>query len=105
MPAAVPTVPGRPPRRARHLLPPGAPRRAEILAALALAGLLTGVLLAPLTLALGVTFHAFGRLSRLRPAWLLVPASGGAVATLAAGPGRALDGLTAAPRGVLAVLA
>jgi len=105
MPAAAPTLPERVPRRARYLIPPDAPRRAEFLAAAALAALLAGVLFAQLTLIATVVFHAFGRLSRLRPSWLLTPAACGLAAVLGVGLPRALAGFWAVPSGVGHLLA
>jgi hypothetical protein len=102
MPAA---ASNRPPRRARHLIPPGTPRRAEVLAVAALAALLTGVLFAQLTLITAIAFHAFGRLSRLRPSWLLVPAACGLVAVLGVGLPQALAGCWAVPSRVGHLLA
>ena len=82
-------VPQRPPRRARYLVPLGLPRRAEILAALAIVALVASALLIPLALLLAVAFHAVSRLSRWRPQWLAIPACSGAVWLLAIGPGAA----------------
>jgi hypothetical protein len=94
----------RAPRRARYLIPPGTPRRREVLAVLSLLALLTGLLFAQVTLGLAVAFHATGKITRWRPAWLAVAAAAGLVWILALGPGTALAGLTAAPRAVLALL-
>jgi hypothetical protein len=105
MAAALPNVPQRPPRQGRYLIPPGTPRRAEILAAAAVAALLAGVLFAQLTLVLAVVFHAFSKLSRLRPQWLAVPAAAGAACVLAAGPRPALAGFCAAPARVAGLIA
>src|SRR5260370_17357936 len=87
MPAAVPLVPERPPRRARYLIPLGTPRRGEVLATLAVVIALAAALLAPLTLLLLVAFYPISRISRWRPVWLAVPACCGAVWLLAVGPG------------------
>ncbi|HEY7431695.1 MAG TPA: hypothetical protein VH641_13320 [Streptosporangiaceae bacterium] len=105
MPAAAPHLPERLPRRARYLIPLSAPRRAEVLAAAALAALLAGVLFAQLTLIAAIAFHAFGKLSRLRPSWLLVPAACGLVAVLGVGLPRSLAGYWAVPSGAGHLLA
>lgn len=101
MSAAVPD----PPRRARYLIPPGTPRRREILATLALLGVLIGLLFAQVTLGLAVAFYATGKITRWRPVWLAVPAACGAVWVLAIGPAAAVSGFAAAPRAVTAMLA
>src|SRR6266516_2785775 len=72
MPAAVAAAPRRA-RRARYVIPLGTPRRRELLAALAVLGVLGGLLLAPVTLGLAVAFHAIGKITRWRPVWLAVP--------------------------------
>src|SRR5689334_12413265 len=90
MHAIVPRAPRRPPRRARYLVPLGTPRRGEVLAAVAAAAVIAGVLLAPLTLILFATFHAVSKVSRWRPLWLWVPAACGAIWALVAGPGEAM---------------
>ena len=105
MPASVTTAAERDPRRARSLLPPDAPRRSDLAAALALAGLLTHLLLAQLTLLLAVALDLTGRVSRWRPLWLGAPAAAGFLWVLAIGPGRALAGFTAGPHQVLGYLA
>jgi len=105
MPAAAPTLPERLPRRARYIIPPDLPRRAEFLAAAALATVLAGVLFAQLTLVAAVAFHGFGKLTRLRPSWLLVPAAAGLVAVLGVGVRQALAGFWAVPGGVGGLLA
>lgn len=87
MPAAVPLAPERPPRRARYLIPLGTPRRGEILAAVAAAGVLAAALFAPLTLLLFAGFHTVSRITRWRPVWLLVPVCCGALWLLAIGAG------------------
>ena len=104
MPAVVPIAPERAPRRARYLVPPGLPRRSEILAALAAAAVVASALFAPLTLGLAVVFQAVSRISRWRPSWLAVPACGGAVWLLAIGPPAALAAFGAALRSVAAQL-
>jgi hypothetical protein len=57
----------------------------ELTAALAVAALLAQVLLAQLTLALGICFLIVGRITRWRPCWLLAPAGLGLAWTLAVG--------------------
>jgi hypothetical protein len=104
MPAAVVAAPQRAPRRARYLIPLGTPRRRELLAALAVLGVLGGLLFAPVTLGLAVAFHAIGKITRWRPVWLAVPAACGVVWVLAIGPADALAGFLAAPRAVVALL-
>jgi hypothetical protein len=92
------------PRRARHLLPAGLPRRGELVALGAVAILLAHLLLAQLTLVLALVLAAIGKSSRWRPWWLLVPAVAGLAWTLAAGPGNALAGFAAGPASILAYL-
>jgi len=104
MPAAAVAAPQRAPRRARYLIPLGTPRRRELLAALAAAGVLGGLVFAPVTLGLAVAFHAIGKITRWRPVWLAGPAACGVVWVLAIGPATALTGFLAAPRAVLALL-
>ena len=103
MPAAVVAAPQRA-RRARYLIPLGTPRRRELLAALAVLGVLAGLLFAPVTLGLAVAFHAIGKITRWRPVWLAVPAACGLAWVLAIGPAAALAGFLAAPRAVVALL-
>jgi hypothetical protein len=104
MPAAVVAAPQRAPRRARHLIPLGTPRRRELLAALAVLGVLGGLLFAPVTLGLAIAFHAIGKITRWRAVWLAVPAACGVVWVLAIGPAAALAGFLAGPRAVVALL-
>lgn len=89
------------PRRARHLIPAGFPRRGELIAACAVMILVAHLLLAQLTLVLAVAFAVVARASRWRPWWLLVPAAAGLAWTLAAGPESALAGFTAGPATIL----
>src|SRR5262245_45528321 len=103
MPSAV-AAPQRAPRRARYLIPLGTPGRRELLAALAVLGVLGGLLFAQITLGLAVAFHAVGKITRWRPVWLAVPAACGVVWVLAIGPAAALAGFLAAPRAVVALL-
>src|SRR5262249_14167765 len=91
-------------RRARYLIPLGTPRRRELLAALAVLGVLGGLLFAPVTLGLAGACHAFGNVTRWRRVWLAVPAACGLVWVLAIGSAAALTGFLAAPRAVLALL-
>ena len=105
MPASVTTAAERDPRRARSLVPPDTPRRGDLAAALALAGLLTQLFLAQLTLLLAVTLDLAGRVSRWRPLWLGAPAAAGLLWAAAIGPGRVLAGFTAGPHQVLGYLA
>src|SRR5215831_18267517 len=90
MHAIVPRAPQRPPRRARYLVPLGTPRRGEVLAAVAAAGVVAGVLFAPLTLILAAAFHAVSKISRWRPLWLWAAAACGIVWVLAVGPGQTI---------------
>src|SRR5580692_10893046 len=89
MPSAVPLAPERSPRRARYLVPLAAPRRGELLAAVAVAAVVAGVLFAPLTLILAAAFDAVSKATRWRPLWLTVPAVCGVIWALAIGPGEA----------------
>src|SRR6516165_10383629 len=97
MPSAAPLAPERTPRRARYLVPLGTPRRGEILAALAVAAVVAGVLSAPLTLLLAAAFDAVSRASRWRPLWLALPAACGTIWALAIGPRAAVAGLRSGP--------
>lgn len=63
------------------------------------------LLFAQVTLGLVISFHATGKISRWRPAWLAVPAACGLIWVLAIGPAQALAGFTAAPRVAVALLA
>jgi hypothetical protein len=91
-------------RRPQVPVPRDTPRHRELTAVLVVAAVLTHLLLGQLTLVLVVIMYVIDRVSRWRPQWLLVPAGIGAVWTLAIGPSRALAGLTAGPRQVLAYL-
>ncbi|HEV3288095.1 MAG TPA: hypothetical protein VG123_03795, partial [Streptosporangiaceae bacterium] len=104
MPAPALSASGRPPRRARYLVPLGTPRRGEILAAMAVAALAAAALFAPLTLLLAAAFHVVSRISRWRPVWLAVPACCGVVWLLAIGPGAAAAGFAAGPRAAAGLL-
>ena len=95
---------GRTFRRPQVPVPRDTPRHRELTAVLVVAAVLTHLLLAQLTLVLVVIMYVIDRVSRWRPQWLLVPAGVGVVWTLAIGPARALAGLTAGPRQVLAYL-
>jgi hypothetical protein len=105
MPASATATAERDPRRARPLSPGDTPRRGELAAALAAAGLLAHLLLAQLTLLLTVALDLTGRVARWRPLWLAAPAAAGFLWVLAIGPGRALAGFTAGPHQVLGYLA
>src|SRR5208282_1836262 len=94
----------RSPRRPPVPVPRDTPRHRELTAVLAVAAVLTHLLLGQLTLVLAVIMYAVDRVSRWRPQWLAVPAGLGAVWALAIGPARAVAGLTAGPRQVLAYL-
>jgi hypothetical protein len=89
------------PRRARHLIPKGLPRRREVVAVCAVAILVAHLLLAQLTLALALVFAVVSKTTRWRLWWLLAPAAAGLAWTLAAGPGNAIAGFTAGPSGIL----
>ena len=105
MPASATATADRDPRRARSLSPGETPRRGELAAALAAAGLLAHLLLAQLTLLLAVALDLTGRMARWRPLWLAGPAAAGCLWILAIGPERALAGFTAGPHQVLGYLA
>src|ERR1700722_17860976 len=105
MPAFATATADREPRRPRPLSPGDTPRRGELAAALAAAGLLTHLLLAQLTLLLTVALDLTGRMARWRPLWLAGPAAAGFLWVLAVGPARALAGFTAGPHQVLGYLA
>ena len=85
-------------------VPRDAPRHRELIAVLAVAAVLTHALLGQLTLVLAVVMYVIDRVSRWRPQWLAVPAGIGVIWSLAIGPARAVAGLTAGPRQVLAYL-
>ncbi len=105
MPSAVPLAPERSPRRARYLVPLGTPRRGELLAAVAVAAVVAGVLFAPLTLILAAAFDAVSKATRWRPLWLTVPAACGVIWALAIGPGEAAAGLRRGPAAAVSVMA
>lgn len=105
MPASVTAAAERDPRRTRLPGPGDAPRRRELAASLALAGLLAHLLLAQLTLLLTIALNLTGRAARWRPLWLAGPAAAGLLWVLAIGPGRALAGFTDGPHQVLRYLA
>ena len=105
MPSAVPLAPVRSPRRARYLVPLGTPRRGELLAAVAVAAVVAGVLFAPLTLILAAAFDAVSKASRWRPLWLAVPAACGVIWMLAIGPGEAVAGLRRGPAAAVSAMA
>jgi hypothetical protein len=105
MPAFATATTDREPRRPRPLSPGDTPRRGELAAALAAAGLLAHLLLAQLTLLLTVALDLTSRMTRWRPLWLAGPAAAGFLWVLAAGPARALAGFTDGPHQVLGYLA
>ncbi len=92
------------PRRARHLIPAGLPRRGELIAVCAVAIVIAHLLLAQLTLVLALVFAAAGKASRWRLWWLLGPAAAGLAWILAAGPGNAFAGFAAGPSSILGYL-
>jgi hypothetical protein len=92
---------GSTPRRARSVLPPGLPRRGEVVAVCAVAILIAHLLLAQLTLVLAVVFAVVSKISRWRLWWLLGPAAAGLAAVLAVGPDEALAGFAAGPSSIL----
>src|ERR1700727_1320300 len=61
------------PRRARHLIPRGLPRRGEVIAACAVAILVAHLFLAQLTFVLAVIFAVVSKTGRWRLWWLLAP--------------------------------
>jgi hypothetical protein len=89
------------PRRARHLIPAGVPRRGELIAVCAVAILVAHLLLAQLTLVLALVFVVVSKASRWRLWWLAAPAAAGLAWTLAAGPAHAAAGFTAGPSAIL----
>lgn len=89
------------PRRARHLIPRGVPRRVELIAVCAVAILVAHLLLAQLTLVLAVVFALAGKTTRWRLRWLLVPAAAGLAWTMLLGPDKALAGFVAGPSSIL----
>ena len=105
MPSSATATAERDPRRARSLSPGDTPRRGEVAAALAAAGLIAHLLLAQLTLMLAVAADLTGRVTRWRPLWLAVPAAAGFLWVLAIGPARALAGFTDGPHQLLGYLA
>lgn len=101
-----------PARAAEHHLPyprlpvrPARSRRATAGAAAGVAVVAVHLILAPAALGLAGAAVVTGRLTRWRPLWLTVPAAGGAAWTAAGGLPRALAGLVAGPRRLLAYLA
>ena len=95
---------GSAPRRARHLVPVGLPRRRELIASCAVAIVIVHLLVAQLTLVLALILVAAGRSTRWRPWWLLGPAAAGLAGILAAGPGNAFAGFFAGPSSILRYL-
>ncbi len=93
------------PRRARHLIPMGLPRRGELMAGCAVLIIGLHLLLAPVTFALTAVFAVLSRVSRWRLWWLSGPALAGLAWVLLAGPGDAVAGFAAGPARVLSYLA
>jgi hypothetical protein len=89
------------PRRARHLIPVGLPRRGELVAVCVIGLLIAHLLLAQLILVLALVFAVVSKVSRWRLWWLAAPAAAGLAWTLAAGPGNAVAGLAAGPSAIL----
>ncbi|HEY6497413.1 MAG TPA: hypothetical protein VIZ43_29395 [Trebonia sp.] len=89
------------PRRARHLIPKGLPRRGEVIAGFAVGIVVAHLLLAQLTLVVALVCAVVSRISRWRPWWLLAPATAGLAWTLAIGPDQAAAGFAAGPAGIL----
>jgi hypothetical protein len=89
------------PRRARHLIPAGLPRRGELIAVCVMAILVAHLLLAQLTLVLALIFAVVSKVSRWRLWWLAAPAAAGLAWTLAVGPGSAVASFTAGPSAIL----
>jgi hypothetical protein len=89
------------PRRARHLIPVGLPRRGELIAVCVVALLVAHLLLAQLTLVLALVFAVVSKVTRWRLWWLAAPAAAGLAWVLAAGPGSAVAGFTAGPSAIL----
>jgi hypothetical protein len=82
-------------------VPPGLPRRAELMAAFAVLLVLIQLVLAQLTLGFAVLFVIIGRVSRWHRSWLLAPVAVGLFWALAAGPGHVFAGFVAGPARVL----
>jgi hypothetical protein len=89
------------PQRSRLPAPALPSRRGELTAALATAGLLAELVLAPVTVALAGSLFVAGRLGRWRPPWLAGPAAAG-LAWISCGPRSAISGFTAGPRALVA---
>src|SRR5579875_2875454 len=97
MPVESVTAAERAPRAGRYLIPGDIPRRAELIAACMVLGVLAHLLFAQLTLVLAVIFQVTTKLTRWRPQWLAGPAVIGAVWALAEGLGRAFSGFADGP--------
>src|SRR6202012_1481847 len=89
------------PRRARHLIPAGLPRRGELIAVSVIAILVAHLLLAQLTLVLALIFAVVSKGTRWRLWWLAAPAAAGLAWTVGAGPGNPAGGSPAGPAGIL----
>lgn len=89
------------PRRARHLIWVGLPRRRELIAVCAVAILVLHLVFAQLTLLLAVVFAVVSKVSKWRMWWLFLPVAAGLGWTIAAGPGNAIAGFIAGPSNIL----
>lgn len=92
------------PRRARYLIPKQFARSGEIVAACVVLLLAAHLVFAQLTFLLAVLFAGISRVSRWRLSWLAVPATAGAIWTLAVGPAVAAAGFAAGPAHILGYL-
>lgn len=104
MPADTATGAGRMPRPGRYLIPGDVPRRGELVAVCAVLVIMVHLLFAQLALLLAVVFVITTRVTRWRPAWLLVPAGLGIVWVLAIGPASAAAGFGQGPAQIAAYL-
>ncbi len=94
----------RSPQRSVAVDPANVSRGGEVAAALATAALLGQLLFAQLTLVVAVILVLFGRATRWRPHWLVVPATAGLAWMLAEGTDPALAGFVAGPRSLAMAL-
>jgi hypothetical protein len=92
------------PQRSRLLVQAGLSPRGEVIAALAVAALLTQLLFAQLTLVFAVSLTLTGRLTRWRPQWLTVPGVIG-LAWVLSNVRAAVAGFLAVPRALAPALA
>jgi hypothetical protein len=98
------TAAERAPRAGKYLIPGDTPRRAEIVAACVVLGVLAHLLFAQLTLVLAILFQVNTKLTRWRPQWLAAPAVIGVIWALAEGLGRAFSGFFDGPSKIAAYL-